>query len=95
MKATLIVIQNDTAFTEGKALVEALMGSDDPKDRARMVAQASLVEAHESGPESNAFPNPLRRPYHGQPVRRSCDYRHRCGVGSLRSPQSSYAPTSE
>jgi HTH-type transcriptional regulator / antitoxin HigA len=47
MKATLIVIQNDADFTEAKALVEALMGSEDPKDRARMVAQARLVEAYE------------------------------------------------
>lgn len=30
MKTTLIVIQNDADFTEAKALVEALMGSDDP-----------------------------------------------------------------
>ena len=47
MKATLIVIQNDADFTEAKALVEALMGSEDPKDRARMLAQARLVEAYE------------------------------------------------
>ena len=47
MKATLIVIQNDADFTEARALVEALMGSEDPKDRARMVAQARLVEAYE------------------------------------------------
>jgi HTH-type transcriptional regulator / antitoxin HigA len=62
MKATLIVIHNDTDFTEAKALVEALMGSDDPKDRAQMVALARLVEAYERAPESNAFRNPLRRP---------------------------------
>jgi HTH-type transcriptional regulator/antitoxin HigA len=47
MKATLIVIQNDADFAEAKALVEALMGSEDPKDRARMMAQARLVEAYE------------------------------------------------
>jgi HTH-type transcriptional regulator / antitoxin HigA len=47
MKTTLIVIQNDADFTEAKALVEALMGSDDPRDRDRMVAQARLVEAYE------------------------------------------------
>src|SRR5271167_1045087 len=47
MKATLIVIQNNADFTEAKALVEALMRSGDPKDRARMVAQARLVEAYE------------------------------------------------
>ena len=47
MKTTLIVIQNDADFTEAKALVEALMGSDDPRDRDRMLAQARLVEAYE------------------------------------------------
>jgi HTH-type transcriptional regulator / antitoxin HigA len=47
MKATLVVIQNDADFTEAKALVKELMGSEDPKDRARMVAQARLVEAYE------------------------------------------------
>jgi HTH-type transcriptional regulator/antitoxin HigA len=47
MKTTLIVIQNDADFTEAKALVEALMGPDDPRDRDRMVAQARLVEAYE------------------------------------------------
>ena len=47
MKATLIVIQNEADFIEAKALVEALMTSEDPKDRARMVAQARLLEAYE------------------------------------------------
>ena len=47
MKATLIVIQNEADFAEAKALVETLMGTEDPKDRARMVAQARLVEAYE------------------------------------------------
>jgi HTH-type transcriptional regulator/antitoxin HigA len=47
MKATLIVIQNDADFAEAKALVEELMGSEDPRDRARMMAQARLVEAYE------------------------------------------------
>jgi HTH-type transcriptional regulator / antitoxin HigA len=47
MKATLIVIQNEADYTEAKAQVEALMGSEDPKDRARMLAQARLVEAYE------------------------------------------------
>jgi len=47
MKGTVIVIQNDADFIEAKALVEALMTSEDPKDRARMVAQARLLEAYE------------------------------------------------
>jgi hypothetical protein len=31
MKATLIVIQSDADFTQAKALVEALMGSETPR----------------------------------------------------------------
>lgn len=47
MKASLIVIQNDTDHQEAKALIARLMGSSNPEDRARMVAQARLVEAYE------------------------------------------------
>jgi HTH-type transcriptional regulator / antitoxin HigA len=47
MKATLIVIQNDADHAQAKALVERLMASDVPEDRARMVAQARLIEAYE------------------------------------------------
>jgi HTH-type transcriptional regulator/antitoxin HigA len=47
MKATLIVIENDADHAEAKALVEQLMGSNDPADLARMAAQARLVEAYE------------------------------------------------
>ena len=47
MKATLIVIQDESDHVEAKKLVEKLMGSNEPKDRARMVAQARLVEAYE------------------------------------------------
>ncbi len=47
MKTTLIVIQNDADHAQAKALVEKLMMSDDPGERARMVAQARLVEAYE------------------------------------------------
>ena len=32
---------------DAKKLIEKLMGSSNPNDRARMVAQASLVEAYE------------------------------------------------
>lgn len=47
MKASLIVIQNDTDHQEAKALIARLMGSSNPEDRARLVAQARLVEAYE------------------------------------------------
>jgi hypothetical protein len=47
MKATLIVIQNDADHAQAKALVEKLMRSDNPGDRARMMAQARLIEAYE------------------------------------------------
>lgn len=47
MKTTLIVIQNDTDHAQAKALIESLMLSDSPGDRARMTAQAQLIEAYE------------------------------------------------
>jgi HTH-type transcriptional regulator / antitoxin HigA len=47
MKATLIVIQDDADHSEAKRLVEKLMGSSDSQGRARMVAQARLIEAYE------------------------------------------------
>lgn len=47
MKATLIVIQNDSDHAAAKKLVEKLMDSKVAHDRARMVAQARLVEAYE------------------------------------------------
>ena len=47
MKTTLIVIQSDADHRDAKALVERLMRSDDPGDRARMTAQARLIEAYE------------------------------------------------
>jgi HTH-type transcriptional regulator/antitoxin HigA len=47
MKATLFVIENDADHAQAKALVEKLMGSHDPADRARMTAQARLIEAYE------------------------------------------------
>jgi len=45
MKTTLIVIQNEADHADAKKLIEKLMGSSDSQDRARMVAQARLVEA--------------------------------------------------
>jgi HTH-type transcriptional regulator / antitoxin HigA len=47
MKATLIIIENDRDHAQAKALIEELMGSDDVADRARMAAQARLIEAYE------------------------------------------------
>jgi HTH-type transcriptional regulator/antitoxin HigA len=47
MKTTLIVIQNDREHARAKALVEKLVASEDADDRARMVAQARLIEAYE------------------------------------------------
>jgi HTH-type transcriptional regulator/antitoxin HigA len=47
MKATLFVIENDVDHAQAKALIEKLMGSNDPADRARLTAQARLVEAYE------------------------------------------------
>jgi HTH-type transcriptional regulator/antitoxin HigA len=47
MKATLVIIQSDADHGAALALIDKLMASDDPVDRARMVAQARLVEAYE------------------------------------------------
>jgi len=47
MKATLLIIENDKDHAQAKALSEKLMGSDDVADRARMAAQARLIEAYE------------------------------------------------
>lgn len=49
MRATLIVIQNDADHTQAKALIEKLMASKNPTDRARVTAQARLVEDYERG----------------------------------------------
>ena len=47
MKATLIVIQNEADHADAKQLVARLMSSDDRADRARMAAQAWLIESYE------------------------------------------------
>jgi HTH-type transcriptional regulator / antitoxin HigA len=47
MKATLIVIQNEADHADAKKLIAKLMGSSDSRDRARMAAQARLVEVYE------------------------------------------------
>jgi HTH-type transcriptional regulator/antitoxin HigA len=58
MKANLIVIENDADHAEAKALVEALMTSKDPKDAARLGAQARLIEAYERGRWPRRAPHP-------------------------------------
>ena len=47
MKATLIIIQNDTDHAGAKSLVEKSMRSSDSAHVARMTAQARLIEAYE------------------------------------------------
>jgi HTH-type transcriptional regulator/antitoxin HigA len=47
MKTTLIVIEDEADHAQAKSLVEKLMSSSKPEDRARMVAQARLIEAYE------------------------------------------------
>jgi HTH-type transcriptional regulator/antitoxin HigA len=47
MKTTLIVIENEADHAQAKALVAKLMGSTKPEDRARLVAQARLIETYE------------------------------------------------
>jgi HTH-type transcriptional regulator / antitoxin HigA len=47
MKTTLVVIQDEADHADARKLVERLMGSSDPQDRARLLAQARLIEAYE------------------------------------------------
>lgn len=47
MKASLIVIQNDADHADALALAARLMDADTEADRARLVAQARLIEAYE------------------------------------------------
>jgi HTH-type transcriptional regulator/antitoxin HigA len=47
MKATLIIVQNDADHRAALALIDRLITSGSPSDRARMLAQARLVEAYE------------------------------------------------
>ena len=47
MKTTLFVIEDDADHAQAKALIEKLMGSNEPADRARLTAQARSVEAYE------------------------------------------------
>jgi HTH-type transcriptional regulator/antitoxin HigA len=47
MKTTLFVIENDADHAQAKKLVEKLVGSHDPADKARTAAQVRLIEAYE------------------------------------------------
>src|ERR1700689_799418 len=47
MKATLVIVENDRDHQQAKALVEKLMDFTDPSDRARLIAQARLIEVYE------------------------------------------------
>lgn len=47
MRATLIVIQNDTDHAAAKARVEKLLASVTPSDQAKLRAQARLIEEYE------------------------------------------------
>ena len=47
MKAMLFIIENDKDHAQAKGLIEELMGSNDVADRARMAAQARLIEVYE------------------------------------------------
>ena len=47
MDATLIVIDSDSELARARALVDRLMGSNDPSDTARLEAQARLIAAYE------------------------------------------------
>lgn len=47
MDATLIVIDSDAELARARALVDRLMGSDDPVDIARLAARARLIAAYD------------------------------------------------
>jgi HTH-type transcriptional regulator/antitoxin HigA len=47
MDAMLIVVENDAERERAAGLVSRLMGSADPRDRARLRAQAQLIQAYE------------------------------------------------
>ena len=47
MKATLIVIENENDHVQAKALAAKLMVSEDPRDAAKLAAQARLIADYE------------------------------------------------
>jgi HTH-type transcriptional regulator / antitoxin HigA len=58
MKATLFVVENDADHAQAKALIEKLVGSSHSADRARMTAQARLIEAYEQSRWPGRAPSP-------------------------------------
>jgi len=63
MDANLIVIDSDAELARARALVDALMNSEDPADAARLRAQARLIAAYEQEKW------PARRPDTAQVIR--------------------------
>jgi len=47
MEATVILIDSDAELARARALVERLWNSDEPRDVARLEAQARLIAAYE------------------------------------------------
>jgi HTH-type transcriptional regulator/antitoxin HigA len=47
MDATLIVIDSESELARARALVDDLMASDDPRETARLAAQARLIACYE------------------------------------------------
>jgi HTH-type transcriptional regulator/antitoxin HigA len=58
MDATLIVIDSDAELARARALVDRLMASTDPADRARLAAQARLIAAYERSKWPRRSPSP-------------------------------------
>jgi HTH-type transcriptional regulator/antitoxin HigA len=48
MQTNVIVIENENDLNEARELVSRLMGSDDPTDRARLRAQALMLQEYEA-----------------------------------------------
>ena len=58
MDATLIVIDSEAELARAHALVNRLMGSDDPAEIARLAAQARLIASYEEERWPPRRPNP-------------------------------------
>jgi HTH-type transcriptional regulator / antitoxin HigA len=58
MDATLIVIDSDAELARARALVDRLWDSHDPRDVARLEAQARLIAAYEESKWPRRPPSP-------------------------------------
>ena len=58
MDATLAVIDSDAELARARTLIDRLMTSNDPADRARLAAQARLVAAYEERGRPRRAPSP-------------------------------------